>query len=488
MSARNWMSPGWMLLGWMVWGAPAKVVADPGGNPAPHADSTPAWPEGITWYYLDVDRFCNGDTSNDPPSPGNWDSIDEPREPGVLLGGDIAGLQSKLAYLSELGVGGLIIGDMLSVDFQHVDAFVGLSNAAIAPASPMTAGDRQFFDFVRAAHEKKMRVILDSGAGRTALNLVAGSTKWLDPNGDGNPSDGIDGWLARVTPLTNKPLLRKTLHQIRAVNPRAMLLGNGPDAENALGESLLDGFVDTRLAEAMATFVRDGTDQSITKLANTLQPSNRKDPTRRIHFSSWADPMGRSEVNPPTIKQWDAPARDRLRLATCVLMLGVKHPGIHWGDEYDARLSGGSKPPAPMPWQVRAANEGPGAEFSGELHELIKLLAGLRKAHQPLRTGTSDLFRIDENRKLFVFSRRVGTEKAVAVVNFSGKKQQVTISARWPRQRAVILSPQMRWGKQKNVPFVTGGSRQQADSWGDLTFWVDAMAMRLVILDGNVNP
>ncbi|MFQ5461672.1 MAG: hypothetical protein ACE5E5_03495 [Phycisphaerae bacterium] len=488
MSARKWISPGCMLLGWMVFGAPAKVMPDSGGVPTRHADSAPARPEGTTWYYINIDRFCNGNPMNDPPGTAGWGDVGAAQNAGVHFGGDLAGLQSKLAHLVDLGIGGLIVGGMLTEDLQHVRKSVGPSDGATDPASALTAADRQLHDFVRAAHKKNMYVVVRVEQGANALDLLDGASKWLAPNGDESPPDGIDGWLVPISPRTAAPRLEKTARHIKAINPHAMLLGNALGSQDSPHAGMLDGIVDTRLADAMAWFVRDGAGESIAAMASALQPSDREGPTRRIYFSGPIDPMRPSQSNAPSMEESDAQARDRLRLAYGVLMLGAEHPGIHGGDEFGAALNRDSNATVPLPWPKPISHGKAGAYFPGELHELVKLLADLRRAHRPLRTGSFELLRLDQDRKLLIFSRRAGSEEAVAVLNFSGKKQRVTVSARWPRQRTVILSPQLRWGKRKNIPFVTGGSRQQADAWGDVNFWVDALAMRLVILDGPVDP
>lgn len=78
--------------------------------------STPAWAKGAVMYQIFVDRFCNGDPSNDVED-GEYVYIGEPvckvkdwnEFPAAMdirrfHGGDLQGVLDKLDYLEELGV------------------------------------------------------------------------------------------------------------------------------------------------------------------------------------------------------------------------------------------------------------------------------------------------------------------------------------------------------------------------------------------------
>ena len=77
---------------------------------------TPEWAKGAVMYQIFVDRFCNGDASNDVVS-NEYCYIDEkvqkiddwncpPRAMDVrdFYGGDLQGVMDKLDYLQDLGV------------------------------------------------------------------------------------------------------------------------------------------------------------------------------------------------------------------------------------------------------------------------------------------------------------------------------------------------------------------------------------------------
>ena len=76
----------------------------------------PEWLKGAVMYQIYVDRFCNGDPSNDVETGeyfyigdtsvkvDNWEKV--PAVMGVreFYGGDLQGVMDKLDYLQELGV------------------------------------------------------------------------------------------------------------------------------------------------------------------------------------------------------------------------------------------------------------------------------------------------------------------------------------------------------------------------------------------------
>ena len=78
--------------------------------------STPAWAKGAVMYQIFVDRFCNGDPSNDVEDGEyvyigepvckvkDWNEFPEAMDIRRFHGGDLQGVLDKLDYLEELGV------------------------------------------------------------------------------------------------------------------------------------------------------------------------------------------------------------------------------------------------------------------------------------------------------------------------------------------------------------------------------------------------
>lgn len=78
--------------------------------------STPEWAKGAVMYQIFVDRFCNGDPTNDvedgeyiyigAPSVKikDWSKVPAAMDIRNFYGGDLQGVMDKLDYLQDLGV------------------------------------------------------------------------------------------------------------------------------------------------------------------------------------------------------------------------------------------------------------------------------------------------------------------------------------------------------------------------------------------------
>ncbi|MDF7812779.1 glycoside hydrolase family 13 protein [Hymenobacter sp. YC55] len=191
------------------------------------ADSSaqpPAWARDVIWYQIFVERFHNGDPTNDPrpvnfagsfkvpanwaPTPwtGNWYEPDAWAKAANLnhndninlrrYGGDLQGVLDKLDYLQELGVTALYlnpVNDAPSLhkydarSYHHIDVNFGPDpvgdNLLIArenPADPATwqwtAADRLFLQLVQEVHRRRMRIIVDYSWNHTGVEFWA----WQD--------------------------------------------------------------------------------------------------------------------------------------------------------------------------------------------------------------------------------------------------------------------------------------------------------------------
>lgn len=133
----------------------------------------PSWAADANWYQVFVERFRNGDPSNDPgdfpferlvPWNGDWFSTLPGEAAGEenfyrgagnvwnrRYGGDIAGLREKLPYLRSLGITALYLNPMFeaesmhkydTADFRHIDDNFGVRD----PNSRGVLGNRQLFN------------------------------------------------------------------------------------------------------------------------------------------------------------------------------------------------------------------------------------------------------------------------------------------------------------------------------------------------------
>ena len=187
---------------------------------------TPDWAKGAIFYQIYVDRFYNGDRSNDVEDneyiyigEGTSKVTDWNKYPAAMgvrefYGGDIAGVMQKLDYLQDLGVEVIYLNPIFVSpsnhkydiqDYDYVDPHFGRivkdegellqkdeqgswksdpdypNKAAsryicrVTDKENLEASNRLFAGFVEEVHRRGMKVILDG-----VFNHCGSFNKWLD--------------------------------------------------------------------------------------------------------------------------------------------------------------------------------------------------------------------------------------------------------------------------------------------------------------------
>ncbi len=168
-------------------------------------------------YQIITDRFYNGDTSNDNPSQSSGLFDGTHTNWRLYWGGDLAGIQQKLSYLSGMGVTALWISP--PVDNLNLNIPDGNGNAT-APYHGYEARDFKrieehfgastnswtaFDNLVTAAHNAGIKIIVDfapnhsndNSAGEFGSLYDAGTFVAAcnnDPNGDFHHNANVSDW------------------------------------------------------------------------------------------------------------------------------------------------------------------------------------------------------------------------------------------------------------------------------------------------------
>ena len=138
------------------------------------------WRDEVVYQVL-VDRFADGDLGND-------ERVDRTAG-GKYHGGDWKGLEDHLDYISDLGVTTLWISPIV----KNVDTDAGFDGYHGYWAQDLTALNPHFGDLaalrslVFAAHEKKIRVIVD------IVTNHMGQLFYYDINRNGEPDERVSG-------------------------------------------------------------------------------------------------------------------------------------------------------------------------------------------------------------------------------------------------------------------------------------------------------
>jgi len=178
---------------------------------------TPDWAKGAVFYQIFVDRFYNGDPSNDvltneyryindgTVKVDDWDKY--PAQMGVreFYGGDLQGVLDKMDYLQDLGIDVIYFNPLFVSpsnhkydiqDYDHIDPHFGkivndtgdvlqsgqqenrLATRYIDRVSDrenLEASNALFAEVVKEAHRRGIRVILDG-----VFNHCGSFNKWMD--------------------------------------------------------------------------------------------------------------------------------------------------------------------------------------------------------------------------------------------------------------------------------------------------------------------
>ena len=178
---------------------------------------TPDWAKGAVMYQIFVERFCNGDPSNDVVTgeynyvkrpvkhQDDWNAMPEAFDVANFYGGDLQGVIDKLDYLQSLGVQVLYLNPIFvspsnhkydCQDYDHVDPHFGKlvhdaegvlpegcedNNQSpkyvkrVADLENLDASNRLFAELVEEVHRRGMKIILDG-----VFNHCGSYNCWMD--------------------------------------------------------------------------------------------------------------------------------------------------------------------------------------------------------------------------------------------------------------------------------------------------------------------
>ncbi len=182
----------------------------------------PEWAKGAVIYQIFIDRFRNGDPTNDVEDREytylrggfshritQWDTLPKELDVRNFYGGDLQGVWDELDYLQYLGVEALYFNPLFvspsnhkydTQDYDHIDPHLGRivwDGGEVLPEGDagenhratryirrttdpanLEASDRFFAAFVQEVHRRGMRVILDG-----VFNHCGSFHKWMDREG-----------------------------------------------------------------------------------------------------------------------------------------------------------------------------------------------------------------------------------------------------------------------------------------------------------------
>jgi cyclomaltodextrinase / maltogenic alpha-amylase / neopullulanase len=297
------------------------------------------------------------------------------------------------------------------------------------------------------------------------LGLVAGprnyvfeaTRRWMDPDGDGDPSDGIDGWCIDLTSELPTVFWQQWADLCRSINPDVLLVNL--ESGEASSAAPFDLDMPRSFGEAVSGFVLTGSltstmfDAALTDLRRrtTLNGSDAllnligSHETDRL-ASMCANPsLGYDRRNSPLFNPeyvLRKPTAEEREIQKVLLLLQFTLPGapvIYYGDE--AGMWGGDDPDnrKPMLWpdieyeaemsfEINGDDRKYPVHFDSSMYHYYRALISLREQFFALRSGNMESLLIDDVASLYAFTRSGGAEKVFVAVNAGNQPQSCTLS------------------------------------------------------------
>jgi len=294
--------------------------------------------------------------------------------------------------------------------------------------------------------------------------------RWMDPDGDGNPSDGIDGWRLDVAEMVGHPFWKDFRTYVKSINPRAYITAElfWDDWENEvlmdpspwLQGDQFDGTMNYRWSHAVASyFIDKQTRRSASEFAEYLNqiwstiPDYNNYILLNLMDSHDTDRLASNVVNPDRfydkhISWWDEgydvrkPDKKEMDIVRLIVLFQMTAPGapmIYYGGE--TGMWGADDPceRKPMVWpdmtyetevaappnKTRPADQ---VAYDHDLFNYYKNLIQIRKDHQILMNGDWKFVLTDDENDVIAIKRTAGDDHGYLLYNNSDQEQSVTIT------------------------------------------------------------
>lgn len=293
--------------------------------------------------------------------------------------------------------------------------------------------------------------------------------RWMDPNSDGDPSDGIDGWRLDVADMVNHNFWIKFRSWVKEINPEAYITGEiwwdewdinkMKNAEPWLRGNQFDAVMNYRFTRAVKNFISDNTlgitskafADSITNIKNDYNSENfyvlmnllGSHDTERLAslivnpdhwFDHNANPAHRDSFLVRKPNQQEV-AKQKLMVALQMTMPGA--PMIYYGDE--AGMWGGDDPDCrkPMVWADKVyenetthpyghARSEDKVQFDSALFNWYKQLISIRNNSIELRRGRLNFIDTYDN-DVLAYQREFNNHSIFIIINKSDEVKSTTL-------------------------------------------------------------
>lgn len=285
--------------------------------------------------------------------------------------------------------------------------------------------------------------------------------RWMDPNGDGDPSDGVDGWRLDVAQDVPKPFWVDWRKHVKKINPNAYITGEiwemasqylqGDEWDAVMNYPFVfratHFFIDQKRKITASEFDRQlqglitsypmqvdlvmqnlydshDTDRLVNMIAN---PDRDYD---RCNHPEQDCPYNGSKPGPDAYRV--------MKLMATFQMTFLGAPMIWYGDE--AGMFGADDPidRKPMLWKDLQPYENPQDAVMEDVWSHYTRVIAIRNTYPALRTGMYRALFTDDANDIFAFTRTLGKDVVAVVINNSARDRSVEVPSPFPPDARVI--------------------------------------------------
>ncbi|MEW6193648.1 MAG: glycoside hydrolase family 13 protein [Bacteroidota bacterium] len=292
--------------------------------------------------------------------------------------------------------------------------------------------------------------------------------RWMDPNNDGDPSDGIDGWRLDVAEMVRHEFWKEFRKWIREINPEAYITGEiwwedwGAykmfNASPWLKGDEFDAVMNYRLTRAVkdlvfADKVNTGSQGFVDSVKNLIReyPKENLYVMMNLLGSHDTERLASLIVNPDgqydhrgnvrdnkdfDIGMPNETGRKKQKLAYGITFTFPGAPHVYNGDE--AGMWGGDDPDCRKPnvWPefvyenesvhpYGIAKKADEVKFDWDLYNWIKKLASIRSQNKVLAFGEIEFTIIDNGNRLLAYKRFDNENNLDIIINNNGVSKKV---------------------------------------------------------------
>lgn len=296
--------------------------------------------------------------------------------------------------------------------------------------------------------------------------------RWGDPDGDGDPSDGIDGWRLDVPENVHERFWRDFRATVKDVNPEAYIVGEIWDnASNRLQGDHHDAVMNYEfLKRVHAFFLPGGATPALkpTEFARSFEellswyPPQVNYVLQNLLGSHDVDRIASAIRNragwkrgriqddnpayspePPTDADYEV-----LKQVAAFQMTWLGAPLVYYGDELG--MYGADDPTNRMPmwWPDSMPYDNPSYRVRTDLLETFRSLIAIRNTFPALRTGRARFVAADDEAGIVAFERSDARDRILVAFNIGTTPRAVTLPAeqgsRWAELAGAAVDPDRR--------------------------------------------